>query len=184
MKNFAFALFICVLATLAALGVPPVSGQGVERRLQPSVDILTVNTTSACTTESTLEEDLWTYTLPAGTLNTNGKAVRVTAVFDYLNNGNNKTSKIYFGGSVIGGRGAAADNNSFILIEASVIRTGAATQKAAGGTSVSTTATRLVTVVTPSETLADAITIKATGQSGTGTLNDVCFVSAIVEILQ
>ena len=160
----------------------PLFTMGTGTQTATGCGTLTTNTTSASNTASTSEQDLWTYTLPANSLATNGRAVRITAIFTYAANANSKFSKVYFGSTGVAGRGPATDNGGTLWAEAIVWRTGAATQFAAGRTANGATATQLVTNASPTETLSSAIIIKATGASDVaGAANDVTFKGAVVE---
>jgi hypothetical protein len=145
--------------------------------------VLSVNTTEASTGADTNETDLWTYSLPANTLNANGKSVRIRAWGSCAATANNKTIRLYFGATVLRiVANAAAINNGTWHVDAVVVRTAATAQTASawkwepiGGIGMSTT--------TPAETLASAVAIKVTGQNGTAAANDVVFSGAIVEVL-
>ena len=62
------------------------------------VTVLNVNTTSQDSSGSA-ETDIYTYSLPANTLNANHKALRVVFVWRTATNSNNKVIKFYFGSS-------------------------------------------------------------------------------------
>jgi hypothetical protein len=143
--------------------------------------VLSVNTTEASTGADTNETDLWTYSLPANTLNVNGKGVRVTAWGVNAANVNNKTWKVYFGSTAVYALGPSALNGSSFRVVMEVARTGAAAQIAAafggaGGTLTTATAA-------PAGDTTGAITIKVTGQNGTASASDIVFKGAIVEVL-
>lgn len=140
---------------------------------------LETNTTTAANV-STNETDLMTYSLPGGSLAVNGQKVRITGWGTYAANGNTKTVRIRFGSTVVSTR-ASTGNNVAWWIQALVVRTGAATQVASGVQLESGNAGQ-PTATSPSETLADAITIKLTGQSGTAS-DDVTARGFIVEWL-
>lgn len=145
--------------------------------------VLTVNTTQAGTTSVTTEEDLWSYSLPANTLNANGRGVRITAFGSFAANGNTKTLRLKFGGSNIVSY-AIATNNSGWEASGIVIRTGASTQLAGGNKLLTNSATLLSSgIVTPAEDTTAAIVIKVTGTNGTASANDIVFRGAVVELL-
>lgn len=76
------------------------------------------------------QTDLQTYTLPANTLSKNGSCIRIRSVIKWINNGNSKRSKLYFGSEVLWDTGATPSYFSNIfIIDALIIRTGATTQK-------------------------------------------------------
>lgn len=63
------------------------------------------------------ETTLLNFLLKPGLFRTPGDMLHTVATLITAANGNNKTSKLYFGGQGIGGRGPAADNNSVQIIE-------------------------------------------------------------------
>jgi hypothetical protein len=152
---------------------------------QPVVSgTLTTNTTTAGTIADTNETDLWTYSLPANTLNVDGRTLRITTWFTVANNANNKRVRLYVGGTAIGDSGAFAFGSALnqVKLQGIVWRTGAAaeltmTELVFNGGSPST-----YTAVLASDTTA-AITIKVTGLNGTASANDIIFKSAVVELL-
>jgi len=144
---------------------------------------LTVNTTQAGTPASTAETDLWTYSLPANTLNANNKGVRITVFGTTAANGNAKTVRLYFGGTVIGDRGTSIfGTGGSWRYESEVIRTGASAQLAVGA-AVYNGATQGVDVTTPAGDTTGAIVIKVSGQNGTAVANDIVFRGAVVEVI-
>jgi len=163
-------------------------GTGVQLQAGGSVStarpsgVLTTNTTSAGTIADTNETDLWTYSLPASTLDTNGRGVRITVFGTAAANANLKTVKVYFGATAVSSLGTAMNGGGW-AVTATVIRVGATTQISGSlglgvnGTSISSQSTA------PAETLANAITIKMTGQNGTASANDIVFKGATVELL-
>ena len=183
MKNFAFALFICVLATLAALGVPPVSGQGVERRLQPSVDLIDSTTTEACTAADTDLTTLWTYTLPGGTINTDGRGFRVTVFGVFGNNTNTKNLFVVFGNDTIYARSNATTGGLAWSITATVLRV-SNTSYVGQGVGVLAGTGFAFPPVTPAETFSEDTAIIMRAQNGSANANDVCFDGGFIELLQ
>jgi hypothetical protein len=116
------------------------------------------------------EDDLMTYELPAGTLAVDGQAVQVTAWGTFATNANVKLVRAYFGATgVLLTIGGHQPSNAGWRAQFTIIRTGATAQvlvgqnierDAAGSSFVFTPAE-----ATPAETLADAITIKMTGEA-------------------
>lgn len=145
--------------------------------------VLTTNTTQAGTIADTNETDLWTYTLPANSLNANGKSVRIRVVGSTAANGNTKTVRLYFGGTVIRTIVNGASNNETWGADALVVRTGAATEFATTHSIVAGTPTIVITAAGPSADTTAAIVIKVTGQNGTASANDIVFRAALVECL-
>jgi hypothetical protein len=142
--------------------------------------VLTTTTTSAGTTAVTTEEDLFSYSLPANVLSANAKAVRILAFGRTAANGNTKTIKLYFGGTVVASRSGAFNGQDWFL-SATVIRTSASAQLAIGQGSVNSDDRN--TRSTPAGDTTTALTIKMTGQNGTAAANDIIFDGATVEAL-
>jgi hypothetical protein len=156
---------------------------GSTTQIRPS-GVISINTGSQATI-GTSEETLMSFSLPANTLDVNGRGVRITAWGTTAANGNNKVTKITFGGTQVTVRGAAADNDHRWRHEVLVFRTGAATQESIGtvfsGTNNSGN-TPVNTYATPGETLSGAVSIavKATTASAIG---DVTCEGLLVEVL-
>lgn len=102
------------------------------------------------------EEDLMTYSLPAGTLSADGSYIEVRALFNFVTTG--QTITLAFGGTDVVDFTATGIGNYYI--EGTITRTGAATQmayfKVVGDDNA-------VYITTPAETLSGAITLKGTG---------------------
>lgn len=142
--------------------------------------VLTTNTTQAGTTAVTTEEELWTYSLPANTLNANGKAVKITAYGTCAANGNTKNMRVYFG-STAGVLLTGAFNGSSWKIVVIVTRTGETAQLLSGAGQAGGTANTNVT--TASQTLSGAVAIAMKGTNGTAAADDIVFRGATVEVL-
>ena len=139
------------------------------------------NGTSSGTPADTNEDILMSYSLPAGFLSTVGQTLEIVAFGTCAANGNNKTMKLYFGASVISS-GTLTTNNKNWVARLTVIRNAASTQAVLGEMLVDTTN------ITPyfnagSDTDTSVITIKVTGQSGTGTASDIVCKGLIVKSL-
>lgn len=141
-----------------------------------------VNTTAAGTPASTAETDLITYSLPANSLSANGQLLRITVWGTTGANGNTKTIRLYFGGTVVRQIGPTAPNNQDWRIEAIVVRTGANTQDAFGFEMVDASNV-FTTHSEPSDDTTGAITIKVTGENGTAASNDIVAEGLLVEYL-
>jgi hypothetical protein len=161
-------------------------GVGASTLIQPVINgTFTTSTVSTCTIADTNETDLWTYTLPAGALNTDGRGVRVTVFGTTAATANTKSLRFYFGASnlsisVVGG----GLNNVPWQSVFHVIRTGAATQLSEGQTVYGGLGAAILGVTNPTETLANAVIIKMTGQNGTAAANDICVKGAFVETIK
>ena len=131
---------------------------------------ITVDTTKVGTV-GTGEDTLITYDLPANSLSSDGKGVRITAWGTTGANGNGKIVKLHFGGTVIRQIGSSAINDKDWLIPGTIIRTGASTQDAIGTEIVDSVS--LNTHSEPGEDTTTATTIKITGE-GTSDNDVVC----------
>jgi hypothetical protein len=164
------------------------SALGYSRTQLPSgataSGVLHVSTAQSQTGADTNETDLWSYSLPAGTLNANGKVLRITVMGITGATANNKTVKLYFGSSSLTFFGPTAFNNIPWICQMTVVRTGASAQIAYRMFSAqAATYGSVGTAITPAENTANAITIKCTGTNGTAAAGDVVFKTAIVELL-
>ncbi|MBI2069827.1 MAG: hypothetical protein HYT79_04420 [Elusimicrobia bacterium] len=126
--------------------------------------------TSQGTPASTVETDLQTYSLPANSLNMDGRAVRIKAWGDYTSTDGSHTREIrlYFGSSVI--RQISVPNSSAVgiwVVEAVVVRTASSAQQYIA-TSLATSLSPSVGAANASASEVDssAINIKVTGQCG------------------
>lgn len=176
-----------ILLTLALVGalftVVP-QGQGIVRFSRTS-QILSINVTPASNV-STSETDLMTYTLPAGWLSANGMGVRVTASFTTAANTNSKNIRLYFGGTLVGGRDGVNLSSSSLKVSGEVFRTGASAQTSSLITDwyVGTTLQNgNYNVLTPAIDTTTAIIIKVTGTSAVAS-SDVTAVALLIEGLK
>lgn len=143
--------------------------------------VLSANLTSTGNGANTTEDTLLTFTLPAKTLSTAGKGLKIRAWGNTAANADNKTIKLYFGSEVIVTPTAATSGKGWEL-ELEVYKTGANTQVVFGSGQVDVTpVTTLVTTGAEADTA--TITIKVTGQAGTANANDIVAKGLIVEML-
>ena len=114
------------------------------------------------------EDDLITYTLPGGTLATNGDSLLCTFAGTTAANTNAKTGKLYFGASSSSLLSTSSAGVTYWKMQMLVVRTGAATQRVVmwGGNNGADIYNQYFDAT---ETLSGNITIKATG---TGVSND------------
>jgi len=146
------------------------------------------NSTTTGNPANTNETDLHVYTMPGGTLATDGDSVMVYALVQNAGNANNKQTRLRFGGTLVGDSTIIASNNNWFVVRALIIRTSATAQKALcwsnnlGNAAAWTTAAGgAVTSTTPAETLSGDVDIKVTGQSNTtGAANDVQAVLTVI----
>jgi hypothetical protein len=163
----------------AGFALAPQAGNG-SAVFNPEGAIV-VNTTTTGNGADTTEDTLVTYALPASSFNIAGKCVRVTSYVHFATNADTKTTKLYFGSEVIATAGAATSNkNGWLQLIA--CKTGSSTQIVTGTGQVDTTAVTPY-VATGAETDTSAITIKLTGQAGTGDANDIVNEATVVEAL-
>lgn len=141
----------------------------------------TLNLTSTGNGADTTEDTLATYSLPANTLGTTMRGLKIRAWGTCAANADNKTMKLYFGSEVIATPTAATNAKNWWL-EMEVYHSGANAQVVVGRGIVDTTSvTPLVTTGTESESA--AIVIKVTGQAGTGNANDIVIKAFVIERL-
>lgn len=142
--------------------------------------------TQTGTTAVTTEETLYSGTLSGGTLSTDCDFIEIYACGTTGANANNKTIKLKFGATVFdsGANALNADNWEF---RATVLRTGATTQKMSGHFIAGDATSHFGQFNyydTPAETLANDITIAITGQNGTASANDIVLEMITVKLYQ
>lgn len=147
---------------------------------------LTTSTTQACTT-GLVEEDLWTYSLPANSLDADGRGIRIMAFGSLANNANAKTVNFYANALVVVGTGSQTTANGIWRLDVTLLRSGPATEvgyagisSGVGGSSVQTL--RGASLASTANTTS-ALPIKITGTTPT-TIADVCVRGAVVETLR
>lgn len=130
----------------------------------------------------TVENNLKSFAMAAGQMATDGDMLRITCGYRCAANATTKRIRLYFGASVIADSTAIAQNSQVINLTGYVSRTGATSQYCQTAALESPTPQAWSAAVTgaitfptaPTETMANAITIKSTVQLGAGAaLNDV-----------
>jgi len=175
------------IGTSPVAGYPLLIQAGAGTAVKVPVGAVTVNVTEAGNIANTNEQDLWTYSLPAATLNANGRGVRITVWGTLAANANDKVAKLYMGGYLLSSSVIAMTvNNGLFRAQAEVIRTGAATEVGNAsfyyGVLNGAQTYRANAFALALDTTA-AIIIKVAGQSPTtGAANDVVFKGALVEV--
>ena len=175
------------IGTTPVAGYPLLIQAGAGTAVKVPVGAVTVNVTEAGNIANTNEQDLWTYSLPAATLNANGRGVRITVWGTLAANANDKMVKLYMGGYLLSSSVIAMRvNNGLFRAQAEVIRTGAATEVGNAsfyyGVLNGAQIYRANAFALALDTTA-AIIIKVAGQSPTaGAANDVVFKGALVEV--
>ena len=144
--------------------------------------LINIDTDAVGTDAGTDEKDLITFSLPANSLNANGKVVRITAWGSVAANGNTKTIKMDFGATTITQIGPAAISGLDWKIEGLVIRTGETTQDAIATEMLDVTA-QDTTITIPTEDETGAVIIKITGENGTAAANDIVAKGMMIEFL-
>lgn len=124
------------------------------------------NVTSVGNGADQTEDNLQTYSLPAGSLRNNGDCIIIQAWGRTGANADSKDIKLYFGGTVIASALASTANAKNWYAYAEVYKTGAGAQLAFGSLQVDATA-GAIQRTTPAETETAAITIKTTGKENT-----------------
>jgi hypothetical protein len=132
------------------------------------------------------ETNLYNPTIDGNTLSANGKALRLRAFGSFAANGNTKTVRVKWGATTIL-TFAGTPNAQNWEVEATIIRTGAATQVVFARILVAPTAGGALTdsrVIngTAAETLSGDVGLQITGQSDTAS-NDVTFTAGFTEVV-
>lgn len=150
------------------IDIPGGSGTDVSRL----TSITTITGTPAATTET----DLLNYTLPAGTLASNGQAVRIQASGTLAATTRSRTVRLYFGSTVISTVATTNSANIVWKIDAMVIRVDGTNQRVNAIITLGTASAiaAILTNSSPTETLSGALSMKVTGQSaGAAVADDV-----------
>lgn len=155
---------------------------GVIQNINSSVGRIGVGTTAASTTATTAETTLQQFTVPPGLIANAGDSIRVSCWGTTASTANNKTMKLYFGGTSIATPTAATNNKGWRL-EMIVMRRTATTQ------AVNATGLVDTTPVTPAnadaaETLANGILVKCTGTNGTASASDITAQGLLIEAIR
>ncbi len=142
-------------------------GVGTSATFATAGGTMTVNTTSVGNVGAG-EDNLMTYSVPANSLAVAGDYLEIRCSGTFAANANNKTLKAYFGTQVLFFIGPAALNGGDFIITIQIIRTGAATQIANTSWACTVSSPNAIALMTtPTETLANAITFKLTGEATT-----------------
>lgn len=132
-------------------------------------------------TSGTVKETLATLTIPANTLNINGRQIRITAYYSTAANGNNKTAGIDFDGTQVCSSGAIALNNGVFVISSLITRTSAGNQETVGEAQAGATAIAPQRAATTKDETGNLnITLWATTPTASG---DATLGNYIVEVL-
>jgi hypothetical protein len=137
--------------------------------------------TSVNTGANTDETDGGTKSVAANSLSANGKALRYRVWGTTGATGNNKTIKLYFGGTEMYSTGAVAANAKPWFLEMTIIRTGAGTQTVLINGSFNDATVAKVATATKDETT--ALIVKNTMTNGTAADSDCTTAGAMLEVL-
>jgi hypothetical protein len=137
------------------------------RRQAADKGLLYANTARAGNA-GTGEDDLMAYALPAGLLTEDGWYVEFQCAFAFAANGNTKRLKLKLGGTTVYDTSAYAPNGKVVTAWVTAVRTGAAAQtvvaRVQSNDAALGTGGQTVTVTAATESLAAAVTFKATGE--------------------
>ncbi len=139
---------------------------------------INVNTTAAGNVNN-IETDLMSYTIPANTLNANGRVIRVRAWGTYANNSNTKQISVYFGGSSFSFLSTTLANKNW-NIDYTIVRKGGNSQE---GVAAQTFSTDKLEVKRMDYAVTDtsAIIFKLTGIGDV--TNDIVQTGMVIELL-
>jgi Pectate lyase superfamily protein len=151
-------------------------------RSAPKSGVIHRSTTTASTDAGTAEKDLWAQVLRANLLNKGGSGIRILAWGTCAANPNAKTLRLYFGSNLILTTTTSLTSATHWRLEAEVFRIGAYSQKATAAIHLGSVAFDTESSA-PTQTLANAITVRVTGQNGTANAGDVTFEGGYVELL-
>lgn len=151
---------------------------GSQLANRPSV----LTKTAAAINATTSETDFLNYTVPANTLSADGQMLRailegVTAV-----NGNNKTFKVYFGGTQVGSTVTITNSGVAWRLAINVHRRGSASQVIVWTLTYAAGNGTTIDRGTLTKDLTASQALRVTGTSGTAT-GDVVFDAAHVELV-
>ena len=143
--------------------------------------LLNAQTGTVATTTGTGEQTLQTYTMPANQLASAGQSVRITCWGTTGATSNNKTRKLYFGGTSYATATEAANAQPWSM-RMVVMRTGAATQAIYGdGLAGTGGVTPISLSTTGTDDFTTALTIKCPGTDATSAAADITSYGMLVE---
>ena len=116
------------------------------------------------------DDVLFTFSLPANSLDANGRTIIVESFGQFAANGNDKRVKIFFGASVVFSTGVVTTNNLGWYMRLTIQRTGSGAQIASGFGFVGAAIVSVPLAIVGSETDTGAIVIKTTGASPTSSI--------------
>lgn len=198
LHNGAFAATDNIVVTYTPTGATGAAGSNGTNGINYPVVLYNDQTISGISS-STAEQTLKSYTLPAGTLTTNGDICEITAIYRIvLNLAQIKRPTIYFGAKELVTNDATTNvyfydpgvgvNSRYIVIKAEVSRNSATSQTAITTSSKSIvedgSIIMLTELSTPAETLANPIVISVKGQNTSGSANSIQCYQLLVKYLK
>lgn len=179
--TFVQALAVTELNTAVPEGHPLVARMGTSTQTIKLSGNIYCNTEADATGANTTETDFASFTLPAGALDSsvsgveNTSGIHIRAWGTTAANGNTKTIRLYFGGTVIKSNSVTtAPNNLDWFIEAYIHRADT-TQQAGYAHMLVGTATQGTSLVTLTKDLSAAQIIKVSLENGSANANDIHF---------
>lgn len=168
---------------ISAVGVALGGAGGLNQGTMLAVP--SVNTSAVGNAADTSEDNLMTYSLPAASMSSNGRGVRITAWGSGVSTTDVTTVRCYFGATAVTTKVLTASQANTWKADFAVIRTGATTQVASGSIlNGGTTSSVTQATASPGETLSGAVTIKCTGQRATtSSANSVQQLGMVVEFI-
>jgi hypothetical protein len=154
--------------------------------VQPGIPMVLAIADATVGNVGTGVDDLMSYTLKGGTLRNDGDTIEIIAAGNYANTANNKQVRLLIDDTVLLATGAAAQQNGDWVIRATLVRTAAGTFRAVSNhMTVASTGVSMVDYVSGSETLANDLVIKLTGEATTtdditNTLLHIQYIPSIV----
>lgn len=132
---------------------------------------------------NTTDDILFSYTLPANSLDTIGRGIIIEAYGGFAANAHDKTVKIFFGSATVFTTGVVTAVGTAWFIRANITNTGANSQ-VAGGFGIDGSTIIATEVTLPAQVTSTPILITLTGASPTtGAANDVVGYGFTVEFL-
>lgn len=146
--------------------------------------VLEVDIVSASTTAVTTEEILFTRSIAASTLATDGAGLYVEVAGTFAATATTKTVKLHFGATAVTLNATTAAPNGIDFSGSFLIsRTSATAQLITKGFLVAGAVVQATGVTTAAETLSAAVTLKVTGQNGTANAGDIVLKSVVVRVV-
>jgi hypothetical protein len=136
--------------------------------------------TASGTDADLLSKTLWTYTVPGGTLHTEGKTLRVRAWGQVDATVTTKTITFRVGGTAISSPTGSVTSDSWYF-DATIIRAGSASQRVIVNGHLAGAVAR--GIVSTTHTMANDMTVSVTAVNGTAVANQITFTAALVEVL-